>query len=308
MAQLNLCWPADYFSSSVFSWLITAFFLDVESWNLDVLLSVTHPRLIFVTGTDTGVGKTVLTSLLLAHLRGQGIRALALKPFCSGSRADATLLHALMDDELTLDEVNPFYFAEPIAPLVAVRKHHRRISLKQVISHLESVLQHLESKPAEVVFPSPITHYPSRIVPRLSRSDSPTLLIEGAGGLLAPLAHNCTALDIIRRLHCEVLLVAPNKLGTINHTLLTIRTLQSNAPVLSRLPRSHASRSTKVVLMNSRLHDASASSNPRVLSELLARIPVHTFPFLGSSLSRPRVIRRHASVLHRKLAILCRKH
>jgi dethiobiotin synthetase len=224
-------------------------------------------RLIFITGTDTGVGKTLLTSLLLAHLRGRGIRALALKPFCSGSRSDATRLRSLMDHELTLDEINPFYFPEPLAPLVAARKHRRRIFLRQVLSHI-----------------SRITYHASRI----------TLLIEGAGGLLAPLGEDCTALDIIRGLACEVLLVAPNKLGTINHTLLTLRTLQFSAPP----------RSTRIVLMNCRSPDPSAASNPRILSELLAPIPVHTFPFLSSARCRPVAICRHASVLHRKLAAL----
>lgn len=256
-------------------------------------------RLIFITGTDTGVGKTLLTSLLLAHLRGCGIRTLALKPFCSGSRADARLLRSLIDHELTLDEINPFYFPEPLAPLVAARKHRRRISMRQVLSHV-----------------SRITYHASLIAPTLSRSNAstlrrshaPTLLLEGAGGLLAPLTQDCTALDIIRQLDCEVIVVAPNKLGTINHTLLTIRALQdgaaSNAPTL---PRSHSPRSTRVVLMNRPSPDASAGSNPSILSELLAPIPVHTFPFLGPAPCRLGAIRTHASAMQQKLAALCRK-
>jgi len=253
-------------------------------------------RLIFITGTDTGVGKTLLTSLLLAHLRGCGIRTFALKPFCSGSRSDAILLRSLVDHELTLDEINPFYFPEPLAPLVAARKHRRRISMRHVLSHV-----------------SRITHLPSVASAKeghaaLSRSHAPTLLLEGAGGLLAPLTQDCTALDMIRQLDCEVLVVAPNKLGTINHTLLTIRALQdgtaSNAPTL---PCSHAPRSTRVVLMNRRSPDPSAASNPSILSELLAPIPVHTFPFLGPAPRRLGAIRRHAAVLQRKLAELCHK-
>src|SRR5260221_14172519 len=94
------------------------------------------PRTIFITGTDTGVGKTLLTALLLAHLRQNGVPALALKPFCSGGRADAELFHALQDGDLTLDEINPFYFREPIAPLVAARKHRRRIQLDDVLKNI----------------------------------------------------------------------------------------------------------------------------------------------------------------------------
>src|SRR5581483_3100804 len=85
-------------------------------------------RILFITGTDTGVGKTLLTAMLLHHLRVAGRRTLAMKPFCSGGRDDVELLHALQDGELTADEINPFYFSEPTAPLVALRRRHRDIA------------------------------------------------------------------------------------------------------------------------------------------------------------------------------------
>ena len=274
-----------------------AIFLDVGIWILDVL-AVPRPRIIFITGTDTGVGKTLLTSLLLAHLRARGIRPLALKPFCSGSRSDALLLHSLMEDELTLDEINPFYFPEPIAPLIAARKHHRRISLRHVLSHI-----------------SRITHPPSvgsakegrasRIVSACSHAPTlppSTLLIEGAGGLLSPLAEDCTALDVICSLGCEVLVVAPNKLGTINHTLLTIRTLRQSATRATDSPRP-----TRIVLMNCPSPDLSAASNPRILSELLAPIQVSTLPFLGRNCRTSEAIRTHSKVLNQKLSRLLKR-
>src|SRR5438094_393958 len=102
-------------------------------------------RIIFITGTDTGVGKTVLTGLLLTHLRQTGVRALALKPFCSAGRADAELLHDLQDGELTLDEINPFHFKEPLAPLVAARLHRRKISLDQVLTHTRQIAASLNN-------------------------------------------------------------------------------------------------------------------------------------------------------------------
>ena len=104
-------------------------------------------RIVFITGTDTGVGKTLFTGLLLTHLRRRGEGALALKPFCSGTRADARLLYELQGRELSLDETNPFYFPEPIAALVAARKHRRHISLRQVLSHLQTMLQRLVPNP-----------------------------------------------------------------------------------------------------------------------------------------------------------------
>ena len=72
-------------------------------------------KIIFVTGTDTGVGKTVLTAMLLTYLRKKGANALGMKPFCSGSRGDARLLRACQKGCLTLDEINPFYFDKPLA-------------------------------------------------------------------------------------------------------------------------------------------------------------------------------------------------
>src|SRR5258705_9807549 len=91
-------------------------------------------KIIFVTGTDTGVGKTLLTGLLLHHLRTEGCHALAMKPFCSGGRGDVEFLHALQDGELSEREINPFYFHEPVAPLLAARKNARAIHLKDVVT------------------------------------------------------------------------------------------------------------------------------------------------------------------------------
>ena len=73
----------------------------------------------FITGTDTGVGKTVLTSLLTRFLRAGGVPAAALKPICSGGRADARALHAAMNGALSLDEINPWHFRAAVAPALA---------------------------------------------------------------------------------------------------------------------------------------------------------------------------------------------
>ena len=64
---------------------------------------ISQARIIFITGTDTGVGKTLLTGLLLDHLRQSGYNALAMKPFCSGSHADTEFLRAVQDGELTIE-------------------------------------------------------------------------------------------------------------------------------------------------------------------------------------------------------------
>ncbi len=80
----------------------------------------------FITGTDTGVGKTWLTCWLVRAWRAQGLKAAALKPIASGDRNDALLLREAMGELLTLDEINPVHFREPAAPLVAARAGETR--------------------------------------------------------------------------------------------------------------------------------------------------------------------------------------
>lgn len=255
-------------------------------------------KIIFITGTDTGVGKTVLTALLLSHLRSRGCHALAMKPFCSGSQdgvTDVDILHKVQGQALATHEINPFFFPEPLAPLVAARRHRLRITLDEVLQRIRSVIdKHL--------FPIEV---PDRRVKAKARRTSKierVLLIEGAGGLLAPLGEGFNLLDIIfgtassvmkaqgsgsknRVSSVQTLITARNQLGTINHTLLTVHALQTRFVEKSS---SHVSRSKfqevcagSVVLMNPERTDESSSSNPQILAELVAPIPVHSIAFLG---------------------------
>ncbi len=237
-----------------------------------------QPRLIFVTGTDTGVGKTLLTALLLCHLRSTGCSALALKPFCSGGRADAELLDALQSGELSIDEINPYYFTEPVAPLVSARKHRRSIRLSDVLERIQAVAtaQSVRSK---------------------SRIKTPVLLIEGSGGLLVPLAEGFAVSDLIASLRCEVLVVARNQLGTINHTLLTVKALRD--ALRGRLRRSSAP--VKVVMMEPRLSDVSSATNVHILRELLAPVAVLALDYLGPKCGTATAIRKAAQKQKRVL-------
>lgn len=221
-------------------------------------------RIIFITGTDTGVGKTLLTGLLLHHLRQRGCHALAMKPFCSGSRADTELLHAAQDGELTSAEITPFFFAEPLAPLVAARRHHRSIALAKVLRSI------------------------GRIAGRCD-----CLLIEGIGGLLVPLVEGFTVRDLIARLHCEVIVVAANRLGTINHTLLTVEAL-----------KTIENKGLKAILMSHKKEDAATGSNHRILTELLAPTPVLAVPFLGRNLTRLGALKQSRKKIQKSLALI----
>lgn len=221
-------------------------------------------RIIFITGTDTGVGKTLLTALLVRHLRTNAVHCLAMKPFCCGSRGDARLLRALQDGELKLEEVNPHFFAEPVAPLAALRRdgHGRASGLAETLRGARAVAGRCEC-----------------------------LLIEGAGGLLVPLGRGRTVLDLIRRLECEVIVVAANRLGTINHTLLTVQALR----------RGKRTRKLKVVLMRQAKPDPSSRSNPRLLRELVAPIQVIGVPYLGRSAATLGRVKKNAKKIKKLL-------
>ena len=207
----------------------------------------TAKRILFITGTDTGVGKTLLTGLLLHHLRKQGIHARAVKPFCSGGTEDVLFLRQIQDGELLEREVCPFYFREPIAPLIAQRIHREFVELPQVLDHLREAAATCE-----------------------------VLLVEGSGGLLVPLGEGYFVADLISNLDCRVIVVASNALGTINHTLLTVRYLQS----LRRFKKATAGN-LKVVLMNRAKGDESSGSNGEILREILAPVQLVQVPFLG---------------------------
>ena len=196
------------------------------------------------------MGKTVLTGLLLQHLRQRGCHALAMKPFCSGSRGDAEYLQAAQEKELTQKEVNPFFFAEPLAPLVAARQHHRSIHLRDVLGRIKNLASRCQC-----------------------------LLIEGVGGVLVPLGEGYSVVDLIANLACETIVVSRNRLGTINHTRLAVDALRKAG--IKRL---------KVVLMSSLETDSSTKSNGRILVELLAPIPVFRVPFLGRNPSRAKAL------------------
>ena len=198
---------------------------------------------LFITGTDTGVGKTVLTALLTRFLREHGVHAAALKPVCSGGRADARELHATLDGALTLDEINPWHFRAPIAPSLAAHKENRRVKRSQVLVHIREIQKHFD-----------------------------VVLVEGAGGLLSPLGEDFNSRDLIAALRATPLIVAPDKLGVVNHILLT----------LEALPPA-AAKQARVVLMSPPKPDAALKTNRNLLAEFFDARRIYPLPWLGES-------------------------
>ena len=156
---------------------------------------------ILVTGTDTGVGKTFVACAIGTALRGRGRRVGVLKPVETGvthEPEDATRLRAAAGDPSPLDDVCPYRLRAPLAPDVAARLEDVRIDLDRIVALIERRRQTVD-----------------------------VLLVEGAGGLLVPIVGRATWLDLAVRVGLPVLVVAANRLGTINHCALTIRVAQA---------------------------------------------------------------------------------
>jgi dethiobiotin synthetase len=161
-------------------------------------------RGIFVTGTDTGVGKTVITAGVAAALRSEGMDVGVCKPIQSGHLAtdpegDTMQLLSLsgLDDAPAM--VNRYSFSPALAPLVAARLEDQTISADEVIGHVAQM---------DGVHDS--------------------LLVEGAGGFMVPLAPGWTVANLAGSLGFPVLIVARPGLGTVNHTVMTAMMIQAS--------------------------------------------------------------------------------
>jgi dethiobiotin synthetase len=197
-------------------------------------------RIVFVTGSDTGVGKTVLTALLTRHLRARGINTVGLKPLCSGGREDAVALAAANGGALPLDEVNPWHFKAALAPVLAARREGRGVRLKQVVAQVRAVAARFE-----------------------------LVVVEGAGGLLSPLGQGFDNRDLLAALHAVPVVVVPNRLGGVNQARLVWEALP--------LP---AKRRASVVLMSGRRADAATKSNAALLKAWRPDLRVVCLPWL----------------------------
>lgn len=156
---------------------------------------------LFVTGTDTGVGKTRVAVALIHALRAQGLRVAAMKPVSAGSapgglNEDVVALMQASNVSSDVRDVNPYAFAEPVAPHVAAERAGVRIEL-DVIAAAYSRLAAL----ADVV------------------------VVEGAGGWRVPLNERDDMGDLAQRLGLPVVLVVGLRLGCLNHALLTVESI-----------------------------------------------------------------------------------
>jgi len=195
---------------------------------------------IFITGTDTGVGKTYFTSLLTRALRKRSVPAIPLKPISAGDRTDSILLSEATGGVISPIEINPVHFPAPLSPYAASMVEGRPFPWGILRERMEKLAQTYEGP----------------------------FLVEGAGGWRVPLDSSMGIREWAQELSLPVVVVARNSLGTLNHTLLTVDSIrQSNLPLLG------------VVLNDTTPKpDDSSITNPALL-EQLTRLPVLSLPY-----------------------------
>ena len=188
----------------------------------------------FLTGTDTGVGKTYVAALLIRGLRKAGFDTVGLKPICCGERSDAEALQAAADGELSLDDVNPLWFRVPAAPYTASIAENRPPDLDQLRERFARI-----------------------------RAARRSLIVEGVGGWLVPIRRDYFVADLAAEMGLPVVVVAANRLGMLNHTLLTIQAVQERGL-----------KCAGVILNNIAAKSDAISSTNRSVLENVSEVPV----------------------------------
>jgi dethiobiotin synthetase len=185
---------------------------------------------VFITGTDTGVGKTYFTSFWTRSLKKAGLPVFPLKPISTGDRSDATTLFEAAGGTISLDEINPIHFEPALAPWVACKQTHQTFPREILQKHITQ----LQSKYAG------------------------SFLVEGVGGWRVPLDKDYGVREWAQELKLPVVVVARAGLGTLNHVLLTIDSIhQAHLRVLGIIVNLHQAAD-----------DEATKTNPKIIEEL----------------------------------------
>ncbi len=188
---------------------------------------------LFLTGTGTGVGKTFVAIELLHWLRAHGIRAAGMKPICCGDREDARRLLAASAEGISIEELNPVWLQSPVAPSVAAQIEQVEIDLGKIQNCFRNLSERFD-----------------------------TVIVEGVGGWLVPITTNLFVGDFAKQLDLPVAIVAENRLGCLNHILLTLESVQRRGLVCAGVILKSANGPT----------DLAQSTNETELRRLLADI------------------------------------
>lgn len=196
---------------------------------------------IFITGTDTNVGKTIATYCLGLLAQAQGIDVGVMKPVqCAGD--DAAFLKNGLGLDDSLSEINPYFADEPLSPHIAFARQKQSIQIPKIVAGYQRLSQ---------------------------RHD--LMLVEGAGGLMVPIKKGYLIADLIKELDLDVVVVARPGLGTINHTLLTVRQIRDMGLAVKGVLFNHAQKGPSGV---------AEQTNPEAIGEYGQVDILGTIPFL----------------------------
>jgi dethiobiotin synthetase len=209
------------------------------------------PNGLFITGTDTGVGKSLVAAGLIRLARAKGIRAIGLKPIETGCAEingelypeDGDLLREASDKAVDLADCCPFRFRLPASPYRAAFAEGKTIKLSDLISAVNRGMA-----PADFA------------------------VVEGAGGLMVPINRSEMMIDLMKSLGLPTVLVARTRLGTINHTLLSVEALRRRSIPIAAIVLSKSDETS----------GPEEESTPNDIAERLPDIPVLSLPYLGA--------------------------
>lgn len=188
---------------------------------------------LFLTGTDTDVGKTYVAARLVRALRRAGHDTVGLKPICCGGREDAEALHAASDGAVTLNDVNPVWLRAPAAPYAAAMIEGRAIDLDLIRETFARL-----------------------------RAAHASLIVEGVGGWRVPITRDLAVSDLATEFSLPVAVVVANRLGALNHTRLTVESIRASGLVCAGVILSQTQPPTDEP-------NLAATTNRAVLEDLL---------------------------------------
>ncbi|GMA65614.1 dethiobiotin synthase (plasmid) [Alicyclobacillus fastidiosus] len=206
---------------------------------------------LFITATDTEVGKTLVAGGIAAVLRARGIDIGMFKPIQSGNLAidpegDAARLKSLsrVDDEL--EAICPFSYEEPLAPRLAMERAGQKVTLHDIVSHYDTL-----------------------------RKRHRHWIVEGAGGLVVPYTSDAMVVDCAKVMNLPVIVVTGPDLGTVNHTALTVAYAQSQGLQVSGIIVNGYGRRQPV--------GVAEQHNPEMIREVTGIDVLGVVPWLGSN-------------------------
>ena len=204
------------------------------------------PDSFFITGTDTGVGKTYLAAQLVRERRANALDCVGMKPICCGDRGDAEALHEASGGVIDLNTVNPLWLRTPAAPYAAGMVEARPIDPAQLLDTFQKLRIHHRQ-----------------------------IIVEGVGGWRVPITREYAVSDLAADLKLPVLVVAINRLGVLNHTLLTVEAIQARGLECIGVILNHLEPRGETA-------DVALMTNAAILGELLNVPLVGELPFGGT--------------------------